>query len=39
LLEQTKKFVSSILRGDAQALGFLEQIAKDVAVGFVPARK
>jgi pyruvate dehydrogenase (quinone) len=38
-LEQTKKFISSILKGDAQALGFLKQIAKDVAVGFVPTKK
>jgi len=38
-LEQAKNFVASILKGDAQALGFLKQVAKDVAAGYLPARK
>ena len=38
-LEQTRKFVSSVLKGDAQALGFLKQIAKDVAVSVVATKK
>jgi pyruvate dehydrogenase (quinone) len=38
-LEQAKNFLASILRGDAQALGFLKQVAKDVAAGYLPARK
>ena len=32
-LEQTKNFLSSILKGDAQALGFVKQVAKDVLAG------
>jgi hypothetical protein len=35
----TCPIVSAILKGDAQALGFLKQIAKDVAVGCVSAKK
>jgi pyruvate dehydrogenase (quinone) len=38
-LEQTKKFVSSVVKGDAQALGCLKQIVRDIAAGFVPAKK
>ena len=38
-LEEAKNFLASILKGDAQALGFLKQIAKDVAAGHVPARR
>jgi pyruvate dehydrogenase (quinone) len=38
-LEQAKNFLASILKGDAQALGFVKQIAKDVAAGHMPARK
>ena len=33
-LEQTKNFLSSILKGDAQALGFVKQVAKDVVAGY-----
>ena len=32
-LEQTKNFLSSILKDDAQALGFVKQVAKDVLAG------
>jgi pyruvate dehydrogenase (quinone) len=38
-LEQAKNFLASIVKGDAQALGFLKQIAKDVAAGYLPAKK
>jgi pyruvate dehydrogenase (quinone) len=38
-LEQAKNFLASILKGDAEALGFLKQIGKDVAVGYIPGRK
>jgi pyruvate dehydrogenase (quinone) len=35
-LEQAKAFTSSVLRGDARALGFLKQTAKEVAAGVLP---
>jgi len=38
-MEQAKNFLSSILKGDAEALGFVKQIAKDVAAGYIPAKK
>jgi pyruvate dehydrogenase (quinone) len=38
-LEQAKNFLASILRGDAQALGFVKQVAKDVAAGYIAAKK
>jgi pyruvate dehydrogenase (quinone) len=38
-LEEAKNFLASILKGDAQALGFLKQVAKDVAAGHMPATK
>jgi pyruvate dehydrogenase (quinone) len=38
-MEQARNFLASIVKGDAQALGFLKQIAKDVAAGYLPAGK
>ena len=38
-MEQAKNFLSSIIKGDAEALGFVKQIAKDVAAGYMAAKK
>ena len=38
-MEQAKNFLSSIFKGDAEALGFVKQIAKDVAAGYMAAKK
>ena len=37
--EQAKAFASSVLSGDAEALGFLKQTIKDAADSFLPNRK
>jgi pyruvate dehydrogenase (quinone) len=37
--EQAKAFASSVLRGDAEALGFLKQRLKDVASSVMPQNK
>jgi pyruvate dehydrogenase (quinone) len=37
-LEQSKNFLASLLKGDAQALGFMKQVAKDVVAGYMPSR-
>jgi pyruvate dehydrogenase (quinone) len=34
--EQAKNFASSVLRGDAEALGFLKQTIKDAAQSYLP---
>jgi pyruvate dehydrogenase (quinone) len=38
-MEQAKNFLSSIFKGDAEALGFVKRVAKDVAAGYIPAKK
>jgi pyruvate dehydrogenase (quinone) len=35
-LEQAKSFASSIYRGDANALGYVKQVARDVAAKYLP---
>jgi pyruvate dehydrogenase (quinone) len=37
--EQARAFTSSVLKGDAEALGFLRQTFKDAAASYVPRRK
>ena len=37
-LEQAKSFAESVLRGDAEALGFIKQTAKDAAESYLPHR-
>jgi len=37
--EQAKAFASSVLSGDAEALGFIKQTIKDAADSFLPNRK
>jgi len=37
--EQAKAFASSVLKGDANALGFLKQTVKDAAQSYLPGRK
>jgi pyruvate dehydrogenase (quinone) len=37
--EQARAFASSVLKGDAQALGFIKQTVKDVAAPFLPGKK
>jgi pyruvate dehydrogenase (quinone) len=37
-LEQAKNFASSVLRGDAEALGFIKQTIKDAAESYLPRR-
>jgi pyruvate dehydrogenase (quinone) len=38
-LEQAKAFTSSVLKGDAEALGFLKQTFKDVTASIAPQKK
>jgi pyruvate dehydrogenase (quinone) len=38
-MEQTKHLLSSIVRGDAEALGFMKQIVRDVAANYAPKGK
>jgi pyruvate dehydrogenase (quinone) len=38
-LEQAKAFASSVLKGDADALGFITQTVKDAAQSYLPRRK
>ncbi|HXW07477.1 MAG TPA: thiamine pyrophosphate-requiring protein [Vicinamibacterales bacterium] len=38
-LEQAKNFASSVLKGDAEALGFIKQTIKDAAQSYLPRRK
>jgi pyruvate dehydrogenase (quinone) len=38
-LEQAKAFTSSVLKGDAEALGFLKQTFKDVTAAIAPRKK
>jgi len=38
-LEQARHFLSSVLGGDAEALGFIKQTAKDAAEGILPHRR
>jgi pyruvate dehydrogenase (quinone) len=38
-LEEAKMFASSVLKGDAEALGFLKQTVKDAAESYLPHRK
>ncbi|MGE3513042.1 MAG: thiamine pyrophosphate-requiring protein [Vicinamibacterales bacterium] len=38
-LEQAKNFATSVLKGDAEALGFITQTVKDAAESFVPRRR
>ena len=38
-LEQARNYASSVLKGDANALGFLKQTLKDVAESYLPHRK
>ena len=38
-MEQAKNFLSSIFKGDAEALGFVKRVAKDMAAGYLPAKK
>jgi pyruvate dehydrogenase (quinone) len=38
-LEQAKAFMSSVLKGDAERLGFLKQTVKEVADKYLPNRK
>ena len=38
-LEQAKNFASSVLKGDAEALGFIKQTIKDTAASYLPQRK
>ena len=38
-LEQAKAFTSSVLKGDAERLGFLKQTVKEVADKYLPNRK
>ena len=38
-LEQAKAFTSSLLKGDAEALGFLKQTFKDVTASLAPRKK
>jgi pyruvate dehydrogenase (quinone) len=38
-LEQAKAFTSSVLKGDAERLGFLKQTAKEVADRYLPHKK
>ena len=37
--EQAKAFMSSVLAGDAEALGFIKQTVKDAAESYLPHRK
>lgn len=37
--EQAKAFASSVLKGDAEALGFIRQTVKDVARSYLPRKK
>jgi pyruvate dehydrogenase (quinone) len=37
--EQAKSFASSVLRGDAEALGFIKQTVKDAAQSYIPRRE
>ena len=37
--EQARAFASSVLKGDAEALGFIKQTVKDVAESYLPRRK
>ena len=38
-LEQAMNFASSVLKGDAESLGFIKQTVKDVADSYLPRRK
>jgi pyruvate dehydrogenase (quinone) len=38
-LEQAKAFASSVLKGDAEALGFITQTVKDAVESYLPGRK
>jgi pyruvate dehydrogenase (quinone) len=38
-LEQAMNFASSVLKGDAEALGFIKQTVKDAAQNYLPRRK
>jgi len=38
-IEQARMFASSVLKGDAEALGFITQTVKDAAESFLPHRK
>jgi pyruvate dehydrogenase (quinone) len=38
-LEQAKAFASSVLKGDAEALGFLKQTVRNVAASIAPSKK
>jgi pyruvate dehydrogenase (quinone) len=38
-LEQAKAFASSVLKGDADALGFITQTVKDAAQSYLPRKK
>lgn len=37
--EQARAFASSVLKGDAEALGFIKQTVKDAAANVLPRRK
>ena len=37
--EQAKNFASSVLKGDAEALGFIKQTVKDAAESYLPRKK
>jgi pyruvate dehydrogenase (quinone) len=37
--EQARAFMSSVLKGDAEALGFITQTVKDAAESFLPRKK
>jgi len=37
--EQAQAFMSSVLAGDAEALGFIKQTVKDAAESYLPHRK
>jgi pyruvate dehydrogenase (quinone) len=38
-LEQAKQFATSVLKGDAEALGFIKQTVKDAAASYLPRKK
>jgi pyruvate dehydrogenase (quinone) len=38
-LAQAKAFASSVLKGDAEALGFLKQTVKDAVENYLPHKK
>jgi pyruvate dehydrogenase (quinone) len=38
-LEQARAFATSVLKGDADVLGFLKQTAKEIIQDHLPAKK